>query len=249
MIENDITIRIGGEAGMGLESSGAGFAKALVRGGLHVFGVPDFYSRIRGGHNFFTLRVAHDPLFSIADPVHILFALDMDLENDFNRYTLKGEYMAAYNASKYYVLDHEYTEHIVKEIFGITPKINWEYSIEYVKFDMARINLTDAIEETKQMLIDNQDILSLVYTLAELQPGQDPLEYFAFETVFEGYEYIEDTLSEAQFNLELEDTELMNASIEALDELKEKIEGLIKVPPTPEPTPTVTPDVSPSPTP
>ena len=64
MIANDITIRIGGEAGMGLESSGAGFAKALMRGGLHVFGVPDFYSRIRGGHNFFTLRAAHDPLYS-----------------------------------------------------------------------------------------------------------------------------------------------------------------------------------------
>jgi 2-oxoglutarate/2-oxoacid ferredoxin oxidoreductase subunit alpha len=78
MVEADITIRIGGEAGMGLESSGAGFAKALVRGGLHVFGVPDFYSRIRGGHNFFTLRAAHDPLYSIADPVHVLLALDLE---------------------------------------------------------------------------------------------------------------------------------------------------------------------------
>ena len=78
MIANDITIRIGGEAGMGLESSGAGFAKALVRGGLHIFGVPDFYSRIRGGHNFFTLRAAHDPLYSIADPVHLLLALDLE---------------------------------------------------------------------------------------------------------------------------------------------------------------------------
>lgn len=78
MIEHDITIRIGGEAGMGLESSGAGFAKALMRGGLHVFGVPDFYSRIRGGHNFFTLRAAREPLQSIADPVHILLALDIE---------------------------------------------------------------------------------------------------------------------------------------------------------------------------
>ncbi len=78
MVDNDITIRIGGEAGMGLESSGAGFAKALVRGGLHVFGVPDFYSRIRGGHNFFTLRAARDPLFSIVDPVHVLLALDLE---------------------------------------------------------------------------------------------------------------------------------------------------------------------------
>ena len=78
MIENDMTLRIGGEAGMGLESSGAGFAQALVRGGLHIFGVPDFYSRIRGGHNFFTLRAAREPLYSIADPVHLLLALDME---------------------------------------------------------------------------------------------------------------------------------------------------------------------------
>ncbi|MDY0018897.1 MAG: 2-oxoacid:acceptor oxidoreductase subunit alpha [Anaerolineae bacterium] len=78
MIERDVTIRIGGEAGMGLESSGAGFAKALTRGGLYIFGVPDFYSRIRGGHNFFTLRAASQPLYSITDPVHLLVALDME---------------------------------------------------------------------------------------------------------------------------------------------------------------------------
>lgn len=49
-------IRIGGEAGMGLESSGVGFSQALMRSGLHIFGLPDYHSRIRGGHNFFTVR-------------------------------------------------------------------------------------------------------------------------------------------------------------------------------------------------
>ncbi len=78
MIPKSLTIRIGGEAGMGLESSGAGYGKALVRGGLYVFGVPDFYSRIRGGHNFFTMRVAEAPLYAIEDPVHLLLALDME---------------------------------------------------------------------------------------------------------------------------------------------------------------------------
>lgn len=78
MIENDLTIRIGGEAGMGLESSGAGFAKALTRGGLYVFGLPDYYSRIRGGHNFFSIRIAHQPLYSQAEPIHLLLALDME---------------------------------------------------------------------------------------------------------------------------------------------------------------------------
>jgi 2-oxoglutarate ferredoxin oxidoreductase subunit alpha len=76
MVQDYLTIRIGGEAGMGLESSGAGFAKALTRGGLYVFGLPDYYSRIRGGHNFYSLRIARQPLHSHAEPVHLLLALD-----------------------------------------------------------------------------------------------------------------------------------------------------------------------------
>ncbi len=76
--ETEMTIRIGGEAGMGLESSGAGFSLALTRGGLYVFGLPDYYSRIRGGHNFFSIRAAHQPLYSHSEPVHLLLALDLE---------------------------------------------------------------------------------------------------------------------------------------------------------------------------
>jgi 2-oxoglutarate ferredoxin oxidoreductase subunit alpha len=78
MTEDDLVIRIGGEAGMGLESSGAGFAKALTRGGLYVFGLPDYYSRIRGGHNFYSVRASRRPLTSHAEPVHLLLALDVE---------------------------------------------------------------------------------------------------------------------------------------------------------------------------
>jgi len=58
---NEMTIRIGGAAGDGVESSGAGFCKALARAGLHVFGLPDYYSRVRGGHNFYSIRVSEQP--------------------------------------------------------------------------------------------------------------------------------------------------------------------------------------------
>ncbi len=75
MTTNRMTIRIGGEAGHGVESTGAGFCKALARGGLHVFGLPDYYSRIRGGHNFYSVRVSDQPLYSHAEPVHLLLAL------------------------------------------------------------------------------------------------------------------------------------------------------------------------------
>ncbi|NIO72661.1 MAG: 2-oxoacid:acceptor oxidoreductase subunit alpha [Anaerolineae bacterium] len=75
MTTTNMTIRIGGAAGDGVESSGVGFCQALGRGGLHVFGLPDYYSRIRGGHNFFSIRVSDQPLYSHQEPVHLLLAL------------------------------------------------------------------------------------------------------------------------------------------------------------------------------
>lgn len=75
MPKNDMTFKIGGEAGQGVESSGAGFTKALARGGLHIFGLQDYMSRIRGGHNFYQIRVSEEPLYSHADQVHLLMAL------------------------------------------------------------------------------------------------------------------------------------------------------------------------------
>jgi 2-oxoglutarate ferredoxin oxidoreductase subunit alpha len=75
MTTNDMTIRIGGAAGDGVESSGSGFCTALTRAGLYVFGLPDYYSRIRGGHNWFSVRVSQSPVYSHAEPVHLLLAL------------------------------------------------------------------------------------------------------------------------------------------------------------------------------
>lgn len=49
MVINNITFKIAGEAGQGVESTGVGFAKALARCGLYVFGMQDYMSRIRGG--------------------------------------------------------------------------------------------------------------------------------------------------------------------------------------------------------
>ena len=75
MTTNQMTIRIGGAAGDGVESSGSGFCQAITRGGLYVYGLPDHYSRIRGGHNFFSVRISDAPLYSHEDPVHVLLAL------------------------------------------------------------------------------------------------------------------------------------------------------------------------------
>ncbi len=76
MPRNHLTVRIGGQAGQGVESGGEGLAKAFARGGLQVFGLSDYMSRIRGGHNFFSVRVSDEPVLGLAAETHLLLALD-----------------------------------------------------------------------------------------------------------------------------------------------------------------------------
>jgi len=73
---NNLTFKMGGEAGQGVESSGAGFAKAVARSGLFVYGLQDYMSRIRGGHNFYEIRVSDRDVQATESGVHILLPLD-----------------------------------------------------------------------------------------------------------------------------------------------------------------------------
>jgi 2-oxoglutarate ferredoxin oxidoreductase subunit alpha len=77
-IINRFQVRLGGEAGQGVESGGAGFARAVMRAGLHCFGLQDYMSRIRGGHNFYQIRVSEDPLYTFDDSLHLLLAFNRE---------------------------------------------------------------------------------------------------------------------------------------------------------------------------
>ncbi|MDI3316649.1 MAG: 2-oxoacid:acceptor oxidoreductase subunit alpha [Bacillota bacterium] len=75
MRDQDVSLVIGGDAGQGVESSGAGFSSALARAGYHIFCIADYRSRIRGGHNFYQIRAATRPVASHAEPPALLLAL------------------------------------------------------------------------------------------------------------------------------------------------------------------------------
>jgi 2-oxoglutarate ferredoxin oxidoreductase subunit alpha len=87
---NNMTIKIAGAAGQGVESSGAGFAEALAKGGLHIFGLQDYMSRIRGGLNFFQVRVHEQVLYSHEDAVHILLPLNLEALEAYQDDVVKG---------------------------------------------------------------------------------------------------------------------------------------------------------------
>jgi len=72
----DISIRIGGAAGQGIQSISSIIARTFVRHDFYVFINQDVESRIRGGHNFDQVRISNSQVRSVAEQVHILIALD-----------------------------------------------------------------------------------------------------------------------------------------------------------------------------
>ena len=69
---------IAGEAGQGVQSAGLILSKTMSRGGYHVFADQDYESRIRGGHNFFRIRVSDSEIGAILEPVNVLLALNQE---------------------------------------------------------------------------------------------------------------------------------------------------------------------------
>ncbi|OGW48761.1 MAG: 2-oxoacid:ferredoxin oxidoreductase subunit alpha [Nitrospirae bacterium GWC2_57_9] len=73
----DYTIKIGGEAGQGIQTIGDTLARIFVRAGYHVFTHQDYESRIRGGHNFYQIRLSERPVSASREKIDILVALDL----------------------------------------------------------------------------------------------------------------------------------------------------------------------------
>lgn len=90
MIKNDMTFKIAGEAGQGVESTGAGFTKAFARLGLYIFGLQDYMSRIRGGLNFFQVRVKDEEIFGHTSSIHLLIPLTQEALNTYKYEVVQG---------------------------------------------------------------------------------------------------------------------------------------------------------------
>lgn len=72
----DLTFRIAGQAGQGMQSISTTLGRLLTRAGYYVFVNQDLMSRIRGGQNSSSIRVADAPVSAPAETVNVLLALD-----------------------------------------------------------------------------------------------------------------------------------------------------------------------------
>ncbi len=76
MNSSELTIKVTGEAGLGVQTIGNVLCRVFKSAGYHLFSTQDYMSRIRGGNNFIQMRVAQYPVFSCDKLSNITIALD-----------------------------------------------------------------------------------------------------------------------------------------------------------------------------
>jgi 2-oxoglutarate ferredoxin oxidoreductase subunit alpha len=75
---HDIVIRIGGESGEGVISTGELITLAAARAGFFVYTFRTYPAEIKGGHAVYQLRLADRPLFSQGDDLDVLLAFNQE---------------------------------------------------------------------------------------------------------------------------------------------------------------------------
>ena len=76
MIDNEVTLKVGGAAGEGVFTVGELFAMAMKRHGLNVFYHNDYPSLIKGGHNWAHVTASEKELNAQVKRVDIVVALN-----------------------------------------------------------------------------------------------------------------------------------------------------------------------------
>jgi 2-oxoglutarate ferredoxin oxidoreductase subunit alpha len=84
---NQLSWKVGGQQGEGIDSAGETLATVLNRQGYFLFGYRHFSSRIKGGHSNTKIRISTSPTSSISDDLDILVAFDQETI-DLNAYEL-----------------------------------------------------------------------------------------------------------------------------------------------------------------
>lgn len=86
---NQLSWKIGGQQGEGVESTDRIFSTALNRLGYYLYGYRHFSSRIKGGHTNNKIRISTQPIRAISDDLDILVAFDQE-SIDLNAHELRS---------------------------------------------------------------------------------------------------------------------------------------------------------------
>lgn len=151
-------IKIGGEAGQGLVSIGNILLEAIAREGWYLFANQDYESRIRGGHNFYQIRLADQPVRAIQQGVDLLVALDKStVDLHWEELTQSG----------YVLYDPQITDRLPEELgsSGRAVPISFEKTVDELSLPKV---MASGVAAGAIWALLSDDITVLHETLAEM---------------------------------------------------------------------------------
>jgi 2-oxoglutarate/2-oxoacid ferredoxin oxidoreductase subunit alpha len=189
---NQLSWKVGGQQGEGIESTGEIFSIALNRLGYYLYGYRHFSSRIKGGHTNNKIRVSTTEVRSVSDDLDILVAFDQE------------------------TIDVNYKELHAKGIIIADSKINPKKP-EQTEASMYAVPFTEIATELGTSLMKNMVAVGATCAVLNLNInvfegvvqeifGRKGQQVVAknMEAIQAGYDYLKDKVTENSQLMELE---------------------------------------------
>ncbi len=190
---NQLSWKVGGQQGEGIESTGEIFAIALNRLGYYLYGYRHFSSRIKGGHTNNKIRVSTTQVRTVSDDLDILVAFDQETI-DLNYKELHRDGVILADAK----FDPKKPEDTEANMYAVPfTEIATELGTSLMK-NMVAIGATCAVLE-----FDIHDFEEVVHEIFGKKGAQVVAKNM--EAIKAGYEYTKEKLGSVTMKLEKAD--------------------------------------------
>lgn len=170
-MKEDLNIRISGEAGQGLKTIGITLTQIFDKAGLNIFANQDYMSRIRGGNNYFQIRISNKPIYTLRDKEDIIVALDK-MSVDIHKNNLNKEGIIIADMEKFKLNDNNKIffntpvyglaqKHGGKDIYSNSVAVGILSNIIGIDLDMVKDMLKKSFQGKSEEII-NKNINCLV---------------------------------------------------------------------------------------
>lgn len=189
--------KVGGQQGEGIESTGEIFATAMNRKGYYLYGYRHFSSRIKGGHTNNKIRVSTTPVHAISDDLDILIAFDQETI-DVNHHEMRVDSIILADAKAKPVKPEGCHAQLIELPFTATAK---ELGTALMK-NMVAIGATSAL-----MNLNTNTFEELITNM--FSKKGDKVVEVNIQALNEGYQLMQSRLPEIYGDFELESTDAL----------------------------------------
>ncbi|WP_210140833.1 2-oxoacid:acceptor oxidoreductase subunit alpha [Staphylococcus sp. GDY8P41P] len=194
-MKSQVSWKVGGQQGEGIESTGEIFDTAMNRKGYYLYGYRHFSSRIKGGHTNNKIRVSTSPVHAISDDLDILIAFDQETI-EVNHHEMRKDSVIIVDSKAKPEKPEHCDAQLVALPFTATAK---ELGTTLMK-NMVAVGATCAV-----MNLDISDFETLITNM--FTKKGDKVVEMNIEAMNEGYRLMNEQLSHIDGDFVLEKTE------------------------------------------